>query len=439
MLCRTKLDILLLCGLPVTHKLYPQMSDSFCRIIELQPDQLSGSLGLLDKPQPAKPISVTETSDRALYDERKNRTTECRVNLIQHGTFRDKSAVLVVFRFTFWFDSRSSQRIVRAGIHLSFDSFSGNSEVETKAKEPVVVEYCPALLQGPVTKLTRSRKKYVEAPLLVNIPSTPLQAGVNLGVADKEEYIEDCKTSIKGLAFGSTNRIHRLKWAVEENRALREGIPASFMLAAVVQNNGLPIQAMLKLEAYSGRRKLLGTPWTAEQPLLIDSNVMFGKLLNNDGFEKLDEDDWRQLIHAELPNSVGRLILVIRSYSDYQTVFPTHAGLPGFLYPVSKTLGSLEHKCNSSLVSDHHLHMAIESLRSYISVQAQINQGTQKMDYLKIFVNNISVRLTLTKMIPMIVVFVFSWHLYHNTGQLRRVTQPKGSLIRAPGRYGASE
>jgi len=277
-------------------------------VVELVPDELDGSLGV------RPPIAIGEGSERAFYEENRHATLECRVVHLQRGTFNNEPAVLVAFEFNFIASAvSSSRRIVSADIDVSFDcdpSASAASPAASPGTAVRVVKYSPALAEGPPTEATTARDWAVKPNIGVNTSPVPVQAGLEIGFSGRTTFVDQQKMSIQGFASSSDTRreLHRARWQAKENKVTKTGIPTLFRVASVVQiQAGTPLRCSLRLEVYSGRRRLLGMPWNSQQPLTMEPEFALGTPLESLGFEHMQDQDWEALLHISYPISVSQL------------------------------------------------------------------------------------------------------------------------------------
>ncbi|KAG7291266.1 hypothetical protein NEMBOFW57_001278 [Staphylotrichum longicolle] len=273
--------------------------DPYSIVVELVPDKLDGSLGPSTRATPAK---IAEGSEKALYKENRNHTLECRVVHLQHGTLHNEPAVLVAFEFQFTTPVlSSSRRIVSADIDISFDCDTITPDATTfRAK---VVNYAPAFVEGPPTDVT----KETELLFKPNLASPgPVQAGLEFGFSERTTFVEKQALQVQGSASSSDtrNEVHRARWQVKENRATKKGIPHVFRTAALVRTRErVPLLCSLRLEVFSGRRRLLGVPWSADQPLVMEPDAAVGSALGSPRFEELQERDWEELLQISYPTA----------------------------------------------------------------------------------------------------------------------------------------
>jgi hypothetical protein len=271
-------------------------------VVELVPDELDGSLGA------GPPITIGETSDRALYLEHRKVTLECRVVHLQRGTFNQQPAVLVAFELNFIASAlSSSRRIVSADIDVSFDSDSPTATA-IRGTAARVVKYAPALVEGPSTEVTMAKEWSVKPNLGLSNTPVPVQGNLEVGFSGRTTFVEQQKMRIHGAASSSDTRseLHRARWQAKENKATRLGIPSIFRAASVVQIPAdTSLRCSLRLEVYSGRRRLIGVPWSVQQPVIMEPGAVVGEPLDKLAFETMKDEDWETLLQISYPVSVS--------------------------------------------------------------------------------------------------------------------------------------
>jgi hypothetical protein len=270
-------------------------------VVELVPDTLDGNLGT------PPPINIAEGSERALYKEHRNVTLECRVVHLQQATLHGEPAVLICFEFNFIAAGlASSRRIVSADIDISFDC-----DAPAQAH---VVNYAPALVEGPPTEVMRQRERSFTPNVGVNTPPVPVQMGFEVGFSKRSTFLERQALRLQGSASSSDTRseLHRARWQVKENRATKAGIPPIFRVAALVRTKEwATLRCSLRLEVLSGKRRLLGVPWSSESPLVVEPAASVGRALQVEGFEGSRDSDWEELLRIPYPLKVSRHLSLI--------------------------------------------------------------------------------------------------------------------------------
>ncbi|KAK4031674.1 hypothetical protein C8A01DRAFT_51326 [Parachaetomium inaequale] len=298
--------------------------DPYSAVVELVPDTLDGSLG----PSIRTPTNIAEGSERALFTEHRNVTLECRVVHLQHATLHGGPAALLCFEFHFIASAlSSSRRIVSADIDSSFDSDAADARVH-------VVNYAPALVEGPPTEVTTEREKSLKPSVGLTAAPVPVQGGLEMGLSERVTFVGRQALRLQGFASSSDTRseLHRARWQVKENRATKLGIPPIFRVAVLVRTGEqAPLLCSLRLEVFSGRRRLLGMPWSSERPLVMEPGASVGRALDVEGFEAMQDRDWEQLLQVAYPVAVSqyqqpvfRILTAGRCYSS-----PTISQMPG--------------------------------------------------------------------------------------------------------------
>jgi hypothetical protein len=272
--------------------------DPYSVVVELVPDRLDGSLGS------PPPINIAEGSERALYQEHRNVTLECRVAHLQQATLHGEPAVLLCFEFNFIVSGlSSSRRIVSADIDISFDC-----DAPAQAH---VVKYAPALVEGPPTETMRERARTFKPNAGLSTLPVGVQVGLEVGFSERLTYLDRQALRVQGSASSSDTRseLHRARWQVKENRTAKDGIPPILRVAALVRTKErAALLCSLRLGVLSGRRRLLGVPWSSESPLVVEPTASVGRALHVEGLEGMQDPDWEELLRISYPVAVSQCL-----------------------------------------------------------------------------------------------------------------------------------
>jgi len=273
---------------------------SFYRTEELAIDPLSMELGSA----PSKPAQeITETSNRFNGAEVGSWRVDGEVTAIHHGTYRERAAVFLAFRFRHTWDIGASDRIVRADIEICFLPENKSSD-----RRPRVVVCAPRKLTTNLTPANVMNSVARDHSFSIgSAQQLPLQVdiGTKTERAMQLTFDKTFAVSIQGTAKQSrgSRRVRGpddvVVWKIRENGALEEGIPHEVTVAVVVETVEDSLVAMVKTTAQTnsgiGR---FGVLWPKEEPLRVvrGGGLAFGPAPRTVRFEELGEDDWSSLI-----------------------------------------------------------------------------------------------------------------------------------------------
>lgn len=273
---------------------------SFYRTEELAIDPFSMELGSAS----SKPVrEITETSNRFNGAKVGNWRVNGEVTAIHHGTYRERAAVFLAFRFRHTWDIGASDRIVRADIEVCFLPENKSSDRRTR-----VVVCAPRKLTTNLTPANIVDSVARDHGFSIN-PGQQLPFQFDTGTKTERTmqrtFDKTFAVSIEGIAKQSQgSRRERgpddvVVWRIRENGALEEGIPHEVTVAVVVETEEDSLVAMVKTTAQTnsgiGR---FGVLWPKEEPLRVvrSGGVTFGPAPRTARFEELGEDDWSSWI-----------------------------------------------------------------------------------------------------------------------------------------------
>jgi len=243
---------------------------------------------------------------------------------VHYGNFKDEAAALVLFKFTFGFQGRSSGvfRYREAEIKITFDSEKSTPNDRTNVTvEPVIRLMFPGRVYGYQTSEHISWKN----ELGVNLGSAsvlPVQFGIQQ--KGKQERQVDRKQCMAIQAFCDGNEADGGEnvaiWKLEENQADPKGIPPVFFCGAVVEHHDLRFRAVGEVKVKTGLAagildprywRMWAKPWNKDSPVIFEPGVI-PRILKLDGVEgfdlsKLTEEQCRRL--APLPDEHQVLLL----------------------------------------------------------------------------------------------------------------------------------
>lgn len=151
---------------------------------------------------------------------------------IRTGKFNDQTAYLLCFHFSFQrvLDD-SFKRIRGAVIEITFEDASPPPPSGTagRRKNPSVVKFHPVLYTGPISQgtLTSTTEANLQIPSAPNGPTTGLIHSRQLTVP------QESRLRIHGALDGTSNW-NIVRWTVEEDGILKQGMPYEMRLRVIV-------------------------------------------------------------------------------------------------------------------------------------------------------------------------------------------------------------
>ena len=282
---------------------------AFSSKIELEVDTSSGHL------RSAAPKEIREGVQRATFRQLGKWGAQGNVTLLQHGTLRGRPASIVGFDFRFNFEaSESSSRFSKAKVVITFETASKKVKGETQSSPPPVIKrFSPKLMDGPVTRAKVSKQNEYTAGL--TIPTgTPVEVGAMATRTDGEQYTKDHRVRIEGKKWSSNEDSeddNMAIWNLSENSKQGDGIPSDINVALLVQHDGKPFHAVVKIRATTkSSLSLFGWPWPEPSPLVLSPEVTLGELTKLDKFEDLTNEHWESFIDQQGAIDVCKMFLI---------------------------------------------------------------------------------------------------------------------------------
>ncbi|KUL85365.1 hypothetical protein ZTR_07026 [Talaromyces verruculosus] len=151
---------------------------------------------------------------------------------IKFARFRGAPACLMTFVVDFHKGFRKSwakvARFKEATITLEL---RGSDPLQA----PELVMFCPREYEGPKTKVAVSKE--ASWSLNLNVPYTADAVGLQAGRSKSESYIDSHYVHVTGTSSAASGWKHTIvEWDIEEDRALKKGIPSHMKFIMVVLN-----------------------------------------------------------------------------------------------------------------------------------------------------------------------------------------------------------
>lgn len=243
---------------------------------------------------------ITEASNRFGGAQIGSWRVDGDVIALHHGTYDDRPASLLAFRFRYPPNMGASERIVRADIEISFQPETRSSTTP----RPVVVDHQPKKLTANETpgRVVESRGREHSFSMIPGQQPFQFELGTTTVRRRELGFDQTFAITVKGDAKRSRASLKNnghddtVLWRVTENAALKEGIPPEVHVAVVVTTEADALIALVKtsVQMSSGIGRF-GLLWTDESPLRVarGEGVAFGPAPRDTRFEQLiDEEDW---------------------------------------------------------------------------------------------------------------------------------------------------
>ena len=266
-------------------------SQSLSSEVELEIDGSSGHL------RSATPKEIREGAQRATFRQLGKWGAQGNVTHLQHGTLTGRPASIVAFDFRFLFEADGgSSRFSKAKVVVTFEPASKS------APPPVVKRFGPKLMEGPVTRARIVEQNEFSAG--VNVPTgAPVEVGASAKRVDGAEYLQDHRVRIDGKKWSSDEDAeddNMVIWNLSENSKQGDGIPSDFKVALLVQHEGKPFHAVVKVRATTkSSLALFGWPWPKPKPLVLNPDVALGEPIGVIKFDELTNEHWESLIDLQ--------------------------------------------------------------------------------------------------------------------------------------------
>jgi hypothetical protein len=129
--------------------------------------------------------------------------------------------------------TRQMPRLLRfkaVDVTVEFEDAAGVSRLD-----PEILMFCPERYTGRPTVITHSYSTTVRASLDA---SNALPAGPSVGLhrTHASHFAESCESSITGRTLRMGSRTSIVKWEIEEDDALRQGVPKQLRFVMAVKN-----------------------------------------------------------------------------------------------------------------------------------------------------------------------------------------------------------
>jgi hypothetical protein len=273
-------------------------NQAFSSKIELEIDSSSGHLSS------TTPKEVREGAQRATFRQLGKWGAQGNVTFLQHGTLRGRPASIVGFDFRFLFETDgSSSRFSKAKVVVTFETASKKTKGETPPPlPPVIKRFSPKLMEGPVTRAKIVEENEYIAGLTVPT-GTPVEVGAMATRTNGKEYTKDHRVRIDGKKWSSDEDAeddNMVVWNLSENSKQGDGIPSDIKVALLVQHDGKPFHAIVKVRATTkSNLSLFGWPWPEPSPLVLSPEVTLGEPIELDKFEDLTNEHWESFIDLQ--------------------------------------------------------------------------------------------------------------------------------------------
>jgi len=201
---------------------------------------------------------------------------------VHYGHFGGKRAALIVFGFTFHFQtSRKLFRYTSASIKITFSSINTDT---IDHREPIVQKFFPAAVFGECVKEKLEWKW--EVPLLFGTSSLlPVELGVHPKVGQHTTVERGQRAEIHGITFGYPNvqDANVVQWDLSENKAQQDGVPHYFPCAAIVLHERgefkaevtVKVSTALSIAGFDPRAWIMNAkPWSKDDPLHFDWSIV---------------------------------------------------------------------------------------------------------------------------------------------------------------------
>lgn len=226
---------------------------------------------------------------------------------VQYGTFDDKPACLLIFDFSFSFDSQSRTRFTYAAIEIVFArtlDASFTMPIYNPEMEPVVVQIAPVQVYGQVKTMDWKQSLAISITTMLQAPVVGPQVGFVLNGGVDVAVARDKRMALIGdtLTDDDHDCDHGVRWTVEENKAQAEGIIRRFTTAAVVllpkggAGQGMKVKVKVKptVQFSMNPRRLLQKN---DDPIFLDGQTPKGRSAAA-GFDKFDDPafPWAEVV-----------------------------------------------------------------------------------------------------------------------------------------------
>jgi hypothetical protein len=215
---------------------------------------------------------------------------------VQYGKWQNDPACLVSMRFQFQKGNAELFRFEKVNILMEFTSRpKGHPDAD-----PIILNYGPKLLQSKETPEDRTWHYLVTLSAKATVGPTEIGPQVETGTEGK--FTRHYAASVVANDWG--NRAHRRPncvrlWFSEDKRQ-EKGIPPELYVTTIVTCPG-PIQATVQVHA-DYIFHLLAWPWSADDPILLQPGVTYGKKIREGDFDfsDLTSDEWRRMVTPDL-------------------------------------------------------------------------------------------------------------------------------------------
>ena len=146
--------------------------------------------------------------------------------------------------------TRQLQRLLRfkaVDVTVEFKDAAGATKLG-----PEVVMFCPEKYTGVPTVVTHAHSTTVGASITL---SSPLPSGPSIGLerTHASHFAQSCKSSITGRTLRMGSKTSIVKWEIEEDAALRQGVPKQLRFVMAVKNTeARAFNLKLNFSAYLG-------------------------------------------------------------------------------------------------------------------------------------------------------------------------------------------
>jgi hypothetical protein len=286
----------------------PLLAQAQAREVPLKPDPHSGDLSA-QKNQPGQ-------LNRKVITERSFAGMVVRALLrsVQYRTSTDgKPLCLAAFEVLFIYDN-STFRFKSADVIVSFTKTPDNLIVGLPASvlTPVVVQnFCPRRVYGLPS--SEEHKWTYHIDMVANFTLPPVQTSIAPSINRETSYMRDHRMEIRGLPIKSNT----VKWTLFENAKQQKGIPDRFTCAVLLEHDGTPFQAEVRVSVRASVAVLSlplafnAQPWSKDDPVLFQPGAEFAAKVPPQHLSQMKEADWLLLVDLPKEYDVRKIVVCL--------------------------------------------------------------------------------------------------------------------------------
>lgn len=221
------------------------------------------------------------------------------ITRVCYGTLNQKSACIIVFRFSFrW--SKDDYQFKRVEIEITFEPRSKRPGSSTgNARLPVVRNLSPGKAYGIPN--ANGRKWFHRVEQQCTVPTIAPSGNSTTDNFGQKAFEEAHRLDFVGKRWSDSRRreFHKACWVIKEIGEPNFGIPDEVNVAVLVDyEDGFQADVKMTVDVPLFRR-LRGFPWPADDPIVFAPKcpgALIGEPLRNTQFETLSDADWERLI-----------------------------------------------------------------------------------------------------------------------------------------------